>query len=152
MEAGIGYWHSRLTVLRLNAALIQFNPNSREETRFEKAKLEKEKERAVNNILMSWEYGKTSGYAATAQFNLPLTAIWGAIREQDTLHGCTVDTVATWILETLKQCYCGWILGSSRADLDAAADVLVGGPLEGPLVRLMHSSIPSSAEQSASPG
>ena len=149
MEAGLTYWHSRLTVIQLYLTLAELKSITSGKHEATRSELKKERQRAITNILMSWQYGKTSGYAATAQFNVPLIAIWGVVRQQDSFRDCDIDTVFEWIMAALRQCYCGWIIGTTRDDLDSAANVLIGGPLEGPLVELMRSSvvsIPGNAE------
>ena len=124
MDVAILYWQTRLMILRLHAILKQ-----RENNNNAPAPASKEELRFAKNILMSWQYADASKPFGGMSMTLALLAAWGALRYEGSVGGLSSNKLRVWIWRAISRSFLSWIFGETAADMDAAANVLSGGPL-----------------------
>ncbi|KAK4496051.1 hypothetical protein PRZ48_013320 [Zasmidium cellare] len=115
------YWQTRIIALKLMDTVEMGSTPYRhtEETRI------------AMNILKACEYTESCGYCATASVAIALVTVWLVFGLNSDGQGKFTDDLAESILRTLGRCWSGAAIGGTREQLDKAANVLVGGKLEG---------------------
>jgi hypothetical protein len=131
-STAVAYWHTRIFTHRLCLELQRLcsAPPGLE---FDEDKLIGENKRLANNIIMSWGYAaNTSGIGVWAM-RLGLLAVWAATRD---IKGdwwrisLPLARLQYWILR--RYCDLHNDTKTFTADeMDEAADLLAGGPLQG---------------------
>ena len=131
--AEICYWATRIITNRLCLKLLDLNavpPNT-----FDREQLLAENVRMAKNLIMSWEFGSTASGLSMSSLRLGLIALWSVTPSMGNVNKAfPIAKVRQWV----RQCYNSLHHQNdlfSEADLDEAADVIVGGPLKGILVK-----------------
>ena len=127
------YWAARILVCRICLRLIRLGV-LQEGLECSESTLRAENQRSATNLMMAWNYGQAYGAFHGEKVLLPgLVAMFGVLTDYDTFRGMPSAKVRSWILS--KICDSG--TGADRfycvteAELDAASDAFVGGPVAG---------------------
>jgi hypothetical protein len=129
-ETAICYWHSRIMILRICWRLAPEN---------ERSILANEGSRMTRNILMSWQAGLGFGIFGRIRLLFATIHLWGALED---FGAYRKSEIRPWLSERASRLYEAIFGKVSDDDLDEAAAVYVGGPLEGIFTRLYQQSWP----------
>ncbi|KAK4499108.1 hypothetical protein PRZ48_009620 [Zasmidium cellare] len=146
MTAAVLYWQSRIVTTRIYNLL--HNASHTDPWDFHTTA---EELQLANNILMAWPYGNSGGFCVTAPFALGFVCVWLVCRSIPNFHGLPTEYFADWIMRTLDVCHGGWAIGLTIMDLDAASDILIGGPLIGHLADIARTVNTQSTEADNDP-
>jgi len=119
MDAVVQYWQTRLMALRLYAVLTPDRANTTSD----------EELRLAKNICMTWQYAAANRPLACMSMPLALLTVWNAVRHKERPEGFSKRRTRAWVRQSISRSFVPWMFGESVADLDAAANVLSGGPL-----------------------
>jgi hypothetical protein len=128
------YWQTRILVNMVCLKLLDLIGLPAEQ--FDQEQLVAENRRMAKNIIMSWEYISRAGGLAIWALRIGLIALWSVTPlMRPSNQGLPVATLRQWVRQRYnamhRQTY-----AYSEASMDEAADLLVGGPLQGFLVDL----------------
>lgn len=134
-EAGLYYWHTRSTALRLCRRLRAFFgtmcnvyslPTDLE--------IKEELERCASNILKTAEFAQTlTARKRRRLFGQSLIACWGIYKDYPDIFSSDeqLKSVRTWLVESLNMILLGSNSALTEQDMDDAAELFAGGPLRG---------------------
>jgi len=142
LEATIYYWQTRLMVIKLSfnldAAFQTRQPFHRDdsleaEPGFDLARLHKEQERYIANVIMAWQSVSRASDPFGKDMQQALVVLWGALADMQTFRNLPSSVVRSWVLRRFRQLLADWPLEISAATLDEASDLLAGGTRMGSL-------------------
>lgn len=128
-KAGISYWHSRATLLRLVLRLLSHGPESHE---ISSVQIVSELQRCVSNLIMSAPYARCLTLRASHRlFARTMLVCWGALRDSsEAMPRCARESevLFAWLLETANRSH-PVNAPLTSADMDRMAEIFAGGPL-----------------------
>jgi hypothetical protein len=128
----ICYWQTRIIANRLCLKLLDLK--ALPSTAFDRQKLSAENIRMAKNLIMSWEFGSRASGLSMSAFRLGLVALWSVTPSMRNVNKAfPIATLRQWVRQNYNLLHQQDYL-FSEADLDEAADLLIGGPLKGILV------------------
>lgn len=134
-EAVLYYWTMQITVLRLCWRLRNYFPATGNMNALPTTEqLQSELRRFGHNLLMSVQFARTLRTRKRRRlYAHGLLVCWGTLRDcTDIASGSTVDLMAVqaWLLSNINMALTGQPTLTGH-DMDEAAELFVGGPLEG---------------------
>ncbi|KAK4553507.1 hypothetical protein LTR86_009303 [Recurvomyces mirabilis] len=133
LRVGVYYWQNRLILLRIRILLDERDP--KKDTR----DLMQQELWLAKNILMSWQQSQEFGPIGTMPLTMGLLIAWAAFKTRPTFNSFPSHILGWWMRNALKRTLTGWIVGPTMTDLNAAAEVLSGGPLTGYMAKMFSS-------------
>ena len=130
--AEICYWQTRIITNWLCLKLLDLNVLPSDT--FDHEKLLAENIRMAKNLIMSWEFGSTASGLSMSALRVGLIALWSVTLSMGNVNKAfPISKLRQWIRQSYNLLHHQNYL-FTEADLDQAADLLVGGPLKGILV------------------
>jgi hypothetical protein len=131
-QMAIYYWTTRIFTNRLCLKLLEVI--QLQGWALDPEDLVAENIRMATNILMSWEFATTAAGLGMWPLRLGFIALWSVTPYMKSVSkDVTISGLRGWVRQTYNALHrqeCRY----SEADMDEAADLLVGGPLKGFLV------------------